>query len=327
MVTHDRARRRSSAGPSGPVRSNSKKNIDGFTDVATRRRSAGGGAEPTPEAFDPFATSSKSKKKVSDDVFGSSDPFAVDATTGGGGGGTKKKKDVPLRQAPPRSASIGAISKSDLEDFQKSSEFKDSDLMFDDVDWDGTAAARFQSAPRPRPKSTSRRHSMDSAPNMLKSAKAPDFEPVNEEDDGFGQIIKASTSGGGEGDKNKKDPKRNTKSRSRRQSLDSALTQQDDEDDADGFGEVKTYGFADGGGGGGGGEQRSARRGSVGRSRASEGVQMVSAPRRVVHRRRSGANMKQMTDSANEYESETTATNTTNGSNESDALGHRVDTV
>mmetsp|Transcript_6821 Transcript_6821/g.14237 ORF Transcript_6821/g.14237 Transcript_6821/m.14237 type:complete len:351 (-) Transcript_6821:112-1164(-) len=349
VVSSDRSRRRNSTGPngSGPVRSNSTKRMDGFGDIATRRRgSAGGRAEGG--AFDPFDSGSKTerKKSSSNDGFGSSDPFdpfAIETTAIEKVMQKKKTQQAAPKQRrpPPRSASIGTISKSDLEDFKKKSEVsKDSDLQFDDVDWDGAAAARFQSRPRARPKSTSRRHSMDCVP--AKSSKAPGVETVRENNDGFGEPVKASGAPrmrgrGGEDHHHHQHRRTKQPGKSRRQSLDSALAQHED-DDADGFGPVKKYGYGDqsvnSGSAGSHGDR--ARRGSVGRTRSQEGNAIKnwkhsqgSSTRRMVPRRRSAdtsKSAKQTSDPSYEYETETTVTNTTSTSAESDAP-FRVDNV
>ena len=285
----DKPRRRSSAGPG---RRASERNI-------LKSESS--------DAFDPFDGSNTEsvmsvmdKKKDSGDHKKSFDPFAVDAK--GEKSVEKKNVSAKVRRAmPSRSASVGTLSLS-MADFASEKENKDDDMEFEEIDWDNGGDA----APQRSSKGRSRRHSMDSRPKGNKSDT--DNDSV---DDSFQQASKD----GSADDKKKKKKVRSAKTR--RQSLDSALSTtapQDDDAEEDGFGPVKTFGF----------EQTvtvaapSDRRKGLTRSKSgSSEMSMQSwksneeqsrAPKRVIHRRRSENPIRDSDGfSLKSHETETTA--------------------
>ena len=211
----------------------------------------------------------------SDDTF---DPFsttALDKVNQKRLEGLRKAQGMnPQRRhrpaAPPRSASIGSISKQDLEDFAKTKPQDDDLGAFDDVDWGNNnnnnteSAHRFQSRSKSRAKSTSRRHSMDSS-GMKALSKRSIMTKVdehasnkNDDDDGFGEIFKAIKARGPSEQQQQQQrvrhpsPRKDSRKasgKSRRQSLDSALAKTAAGNnvvaggDDDGFGEVKSFGF------------------------------------------------------------------------------------
>ncbi|KAL7562961.1 hypothetical protein ACA910_018601 [Epithemia clementina (nom. ined.)] len=338
---HDRPRRRSSAVPS---RRSSERNV-------LKPESNNG--------FDPFDASNTEsvnslmdkKKDVGDWPTGGDsdhqtfDPFGVGATEMLEKTIQKKsERGAPkIRRAPGRSNSVGTLSLS-MADFvgvekekEKEKQKADDDMEFEAIDWNTTAEA----APKKSSKGRSRRHSMDSRPgkgNKSDTDNESVENPFEKSSHSHEKPSSSSSSSSKDKDKykdasedDKKKKKKVRSAKTRRQSLDSALSNTDSADDTeeDGFGPVKTYGF----------EQPAAiapsdRRKGMTRSKSGSSEMSIHSwksnedgttatstaktPKRVIHRRRSenpmlikdqgdGFSLKAMVaDFA--YETETTAT-------------------
>lgn len=270
--------------------------------------------------FDPFDASNtesvnsliEKKNEIewptdSDQIF---DPFIVDTKEKVEKNKKKTEKDPKGRRTPGRSNSVGTLSLSKA-DFgspeSEKNEKNDDDMEFEAIDWDTTT----ESPPKRSSKGKSRRHSMDSRPSKGGTENDSEenlFEKYSEE-------LNADEA---------KKKKKLRSAKTRRQSLDSALSSplDDSTEDEDGFGPVKTYGFEPPANSASSGSDR--RRGMTRSKSGSTDTTMNSfrpgddpsrAPKRGINRRRSenpvgkdndGFHVKSMDDYA--YETETTAT-------------------